>query len=61
MRTEDDHTMREICFRFEKVQQQQEEEYGKLCLQLQLCNEENERLNKMLDNLTKVGDSVATN
>ena len=23
-------------------------------LQLQLCNEENERLNKMLDNLTKV-------
>ena len=39
--------------RFEKVQQQQEEEYGKLCLQLQLCNEENERLNKMLENLTK--------
>ena len=34
--------------RFEKVQQQQEEEYGKLCLQLQLCNEENDRLNKML-------------
>ena len=53
--------MRDLRFRFEKVQQQQEEEYGKLCLQLQLCNEENERLNKMLDNLTKVGDSVATN
>ena len=53
--------------RFERVQQQQEEEYGqwnfvfslrtldiyfnfagKLCLQLQLCNEENDRLNKML-------------
>ena len=37
--------------RFEKVQQQQEEEYGKLCLQLQLCNEENDRLNKMLGGL----------
>ena len=36
--------------RFERVQQQQEEEYGKLCLQLQLCNEENDRLNKMLGN-----------
>ena len=57
--------------RFERVQQQQEEEYGqwnfvfslrtldiyfnfagKLCLQLQLCNEENDRLNKMLGGLS---------
>ena len=40
--------------RFEKVQQQQEEEYGKLCLQLQLCNEENDRLNKMLGEVFKL-------
>ena len=40
--------------RFEKVQQQQEEEYGKLCLQLQLCNEENDRLNKMLGLIIKL-------
>ena len=26
--------------------------------QLQLCNEENERLNKMLDNLTKVKEMI---
>ena len=26
------------CFRFEKVQQQQEEEYGKLCLQVFIHN-----------------------
>ena len=26
--------------------------------QLQLCNEENERLNKMLDNLTKVAKII---
>ena len=36
------------------MQQQQEEEYGKLCLQLQLCNEENDRLNKMLGKKTLV-------
>ena len=40
--------------RFEKVQQQQEEEYGKLCLQLQLCNEENDRLNKMLGKIQEI-------
>lgn len=44
--------------RFEKVQQQQEEEYGKLCLQLQLCNEENDRLNKMLGGLGNYTDSI---
>ena len=29
-----------------------------ILFQLQLCNEENERLNKMLDNLTKVFNSI---